>query len=105
MTWIEFVIARIFKLVRPGIERVGRGLSAPFVEAFGIEARRTDDRIALGAAIDGSRFDCDLEASVPSFVSAGAPNKLSGSAPIPCDSPPLLPFSPLCWILRSVAAS
>ena len=56
MAGIEFVVARIFELARPGIERVGRGLGSLAVEASGVEAGRADERIALGAAIDGGEL-------------------------------------------------
>ena len=56
MAGIEFVVAGIFEFARPGIERVGLGLGSPLVEAFGVQARRTDERVALGAAIDGGEL-------------------------------------------------
>ena len=56
MARIEFVVAGIFELARPGIERVGRGFGSLAVEASGVEAGRADERIALGAAIDGGEL-------------------------------------------------
>ena len=56
MAGIEFVVARIFKLARPGLVSVRLGGRTLAVETFGVKAREADQRIALGAAIDGGKF-------------------------------------------------
>ena len=55
MAGIEFVVARILELMRPGFERIGLRLGSPAVQASGVETRNADQRIALGAAIDGGK--------------------------------------------------
>ena len=56
MARIEFVVARIFKLARPGLVGVRLGGRTLAVEAFRVEAWSAAQRIALGAAIDGGKF-------------------------------------------------
>ena len=55
MAGIEFVVARIFDIARPGFDRVGLGGRALAIEAFRVDAWRAENRIALGAAIDGGK--------------------------------------------------
>ena len=65
MAGIEFVVARIFELARPGLVGVGLGGRALAIEAFRVDAWSAENRIALGAAIDGGkRASCLFERPV-----------------------------------------
>ena len=81
MARIEFVVARIFKLGRPGLVRVGLGGRAFAIEAFRVGAWSAENRIALGAAIDGgnARLVC-LSAPFGSLSSSAANSSGSPTA-------------------------
>ena len=53
MAGVEFGVARVLQLVRPGLKRFEVGVGRRFVEALCAEARaKADERIALGGAVD-----------------------------------------------------
>ena len=55
MAGIEFVVARIFEFMRPRIERVRIGFGPLAAQVSHVEAGKADQRIALGAAVDGRK--------------------------------------------------